>query len=111
MRLQLDPALTGTGITGPGDTGQTAPVGGTNNSGAGRIGGNTSSGDSSGGDSIQISGPSNALNSLSADRAARIQQLTAQVQGGTYQVSGSLVSRAIVGDAVSQASVSRASKG
>jgi anti-sigma28 factor (negative regulator of flagellin synthesis) len=99
MRLQLDPALTGTGITGPGDTGQTAGAGATNNSNAGRIGDSTA-----GGDSIQISGPSTALNSLSADRAARLQQLTAQVQGGSYQVSGSLVSRAIVGDAVSQSS-------
>jgi hypothetical protein len=98
MRLQLDPASTGTGITGPGETGQAAPVGGTN-AGAGRIGGTTA-----GGDSIQISGPLNALNSLSADRAARIQQLTAQVQSGSYRVSGSLVGRAIVGDAVSQAS-------
>lgn len=98
MRLQLDPALTGTGITGLGETGQTAPVGGAN-ANAGRIGGTTA-----GGDSIQISGASNALNSLSADRAARIQQLTAQVQGESYQVSGSLVSRAIVGDAVSQSS-------
>jgi anti-sigma28 factor (negative regulator of flagellin synthesis) len=103
MRLQLDPALTGTGVTGPGETGHTAPAGGAN-ANAGRIGGSTSSGESSGGDSIQISGPSNALNSFSADRAARIQQLTAQVQGGTYQVSGSLVGRAIVGDAVSQSS-------
>jgi anti-sigma28 factor (negative regulator of flagellin synthesis) len=107
MRLQLDPALTGTGITGAGEAGQTAPagsanVGSANAAGAnntGRIGGTTA-----GGDSIQISGPSNALNSLSADRAARIQQLTQQVQSGSYQVSGSLVSRAIVGDAVSQAS-------
>jgi anti-sigma28 factor (negative regulator of flagellin synthesis) len=98
MRLQLDPASTGTGITGPGETGQSAPVGGTN-ADARRIGGSTA-----GGDSIQISGASNALNSLSADRAARIQQLTAQVQGGSYQVSSSLVSRAIVGDAVSQSS-------
>jgi anti-sigma28 factor (negative regulator of flagellin synthesis) len=108
MRLQLDPASTGTGVTGQGETGQTAPVGGTN-ANAGRIGGNATGGDGGGGDSIQISGPSNALNSLSADRAARIQQLTEQVQGGSYQVSGSLVSRAIVGDAVSQ--VSQSSKG
>jgi len=100
MRLQLDPALTGTGITGPGESGQTAPVGGAH-ANTGRIGGSTA-----GGDSIQISGPSNALNVLSADRAARIQQLTAQVQGGSYRVSGSLVGRAIVGDAVSQASQS-----
>lgn len=106
MRLQLDPALTGTGITGPGETGQTAPAAGANNKNTGRIAG----GYSSGGDSIQISGPSSALNSLSADRAARIQQLTAQVQSGSYQVSGSLVSRAIVGDAVSTAS-GTASKG
>jgi anti-sigma28 factor (negative regulator of flagellin synthesis) len=95
MRLQLDPALTGTGVTRSGETGQTVPVGGSG-SDSRRIGGG-----SAGADSIQISGASSALNRLSADRAARIQQLTAQVQDGSYQVSGTLVGRAIVGDAVS----------
>jgi anti-sigma28 factor (negative regulator of flagellin synthesis) len=95
MRLQLDPALTGTGITGAVEAGQTVPAGGSG-SDSRRI-----SGDSAGTDSIQISGPSSALNRLSTDRAARIQQLTAQVQSGSYNVSGSEISRAIVGHAVS----------
>lgn len=97
MRLQLDSALTGTGITRSGETDQTAPVGGPGGESR-RIGG-----DSTGADSIQISGPSSALSSLSADRAARVQQLTALVQGGSYQVSSSQVGRAIVDNAVSQA--------
>lgn len=94
MRLQLDSALTGTGITRPEESGQTAPAGG---SGADsrRIG------NSPGGDSIQISGPSSALNRLSTDRTARIEQLTALVQGGSYQVSSAGVGHSIVEDAVS----------
>jgi len=44
------------------------------------------------------------LNRLSADRAQRIQQLTAQVQNGSYQISSSHVSRAMVDDALSAAS-------
>jgi hypothetical protein len=96
MRLQLDAALTGTGITGTGETGQTAPTGSGSGSDTRRIGG-----DSAGADSIQISGPSSALNRLSVDRAERIQQLTAQVGSGSYNVSGSQVSEAIVGHAVS----------
>jgi anti-sigma28 factor (negative regulator of flagellin synthesis) len=36
------------------------------------------------------------LNSLAADRAARIQQLTSAVQSGSYQVSSSFIGSAIV---------------
>src|SRR5580698_3026483 len=97
MRLQLDAALPGTGITGSGETGQTVPAGGTG-SDSRRIGA-----DFAGADSIQISGPSSALNRLSTDRAARVQQLTAQVETGAYNVPASEVSQAIVGHAVSQA--------
>ena len=97
MRLQLDSAVTGTGITRSGETGQTAPVGGPG-AGSGRI-----QSESSGADSIQISGPSTGLNRSFTDRAARIQQLTAVVQGGNYQVSGTKVGRAIVDDALSGA--------
>jgi hypothetical protein len=97
MRLQLDTALTGTGVTGAGETGQTVPPGSGSGSGS-RIGG-----DSAGGDSIQISGPSSALNLLSTDRAARIQQLTDQVGSGSYNVSSPRVSQAIVGYAFSPA--------
>jgi anti-sigma28 factor (negative regulator of flagellin synthesis) len=95
MRLQLDAALTGTGITGAGETGQTVAPGSGSGSDSRRIGG-----DSAGADSIQISGPSSALNRLSADRVERIQQLTAQVQAGSYNVSSPQVSQAIVGHAV-----------
>jgi anti-sigma28 factor (negative regulator of flagellin synthesis) len=97
MRLQLDAAVTGTGITGAGETGQTVSAGGSG-SDSRRIGG-----DAGGTDSIQISGASSALNRLSTDRAARIQQLTAQVETGSYNVPASEVSQAIVGHAVSLA--------
>jgi len=91
MRLQLDSSVTGSGLAG-----QTTATGG-----AGADARNVGSGASAGQDSIQISGASSALNSMSADRAARIQQLTGAVQGGTYQVSASAVSRAIVEHATS----------
>lgn len=48
------------------------------------------------GDSISLSGASNALNQFATDRAARIQQLTAAVQNGSYRVSSSALSGAIV---------------
>jgi hypothetical protein len=93
MRLQLDSTLSGNGISRSGETQQTGAAGGP---GASRV-----KGESPGVDSIQISGPSSAMTRLSADRAARIQQLAALVQGGSYQVSGSQVGRAIVENAVS----------
>lgn len=104
MRLQLDSAVTETGIARTGEAIPSAPAGGSGFDSR-RIGGG-----SAGGDSIQISGPSSALNSLSAERTARVQQLTAQVQAGTYNVSGSLVSRAIVGYAVSPSATSGSGK-
>ena len=55
---------------------------------SGRVGGS--------GDSISLSGASNALNQLASGRAARIQQLTAAVQNGSYHVSSSALSGAIV---------------
>jgi anti-sigma28 factor (negative regulator of flagellin synthesis) len=64
---------------------------------SGRIGSNAAGTQ----DSIQISGPSSALNRLATDRVARIAQLTAAVQGGSYQVSASKISNAIVGQATS----------
>jgi hypothetical protein len=97
MRLQLDAAVTGAGVTGAGETSQTVPAGGSG-SDSRRIGG-----DYAGADSIQISGPSSALNLLSTDRAARIQQLAAEVGNGSYNVPASEVSQAIVGHAVSLA--------
>jgi anti-sigma28 factor (negative regulator of flagellin synthesis) len=48
------------------------------------------------GDSISLSGASNALNQFAAHRSARIQQLTAAVQNGSYHVPSSALSSAIV---------------
>jgi anti-sigma28 factor (negative regulator of flagellin synthesis) len=96
MRLQLDTAVTGAGIDRSAEAAQTAPAAGSGTDSR-RVG------DSAGADSIQISGASSALSSLAADRAARVQQLTAVLQDGSYSVSGSQVGRAIVDDAVSQA--------
>jgi hypothetical protein len=90
MRLQLDSAVTGTGINRSNEAAPAPPSGGGYDSR--RIGASAA-----GGDSIRISGASGALASLAADRAARIQQLTAQVQAGTYHVPAALISQAIVG--------------
>jgi anti-sigma28 factor (negative regulator of flagellin synthesis) len=95
MRLQLDSAVTGAGITRSGETAQTAPVGGGTDSR--RVGT-----DFTGADSIRLSGLSSALSSSSTDRAARVQQLTALVQNGSYQVPSAQVGRAIVNDAVAE---------
>ncbi len=88
MRLQLDPAVTGTGVNRSNETAPAPPTGGYDSR---RVGS-----DSAGSDSIRISGPSSALASVAADRATRIQQLTAQVQAGTYDVPSSLISRALI---------------
>ena len=96
MRLQLDSVLSGADSTKPGAIGQPAAAG-DSGSGAGRIGSSASGTQ----DSIQISGPSSALNRLATDRVVRIQQLTSAVQGGSYQVSSAKVGRAIVEHATS----------
>lgn len=89
MRLHLDSSVTGSGV---GRSNDAAPV---QAPGSGydsrRIGSGTA-----GGDSIRISGASSALASLAADRATRIQQLTAQVQAGTYNVPSTVLSQALV---------------
>ena len=87
MRLQLNSSVS--------STSDTAPVSG----GSTRGGRNVESSGSR--DSISVSGASSALNSLFADRTARIQQLAATVQSGQYQVSSVELSNAIVGHAVS----------
>lgn len=91
MRLQLDPAVTGSEIARSNDT---APAGSAGQ-GSGRTGGY------GGGDTIRLSGPSSALGAMSAQRTARIQQITAQVQAGTYNVPASTVSKALVAHAAS----------
>jgi anti-sigma28 factor (negative regulator of flagellin synthesis) len=88
MRLQLDSAVTGTGVARSNEAAPPQPSGTGYDS---RIGTG-----SAGADSIRISGASSALASLATDRAARIQQLTAQVHAGTYNVPSSQISQAII---------------
>jgi anti-sigma28 factor (negative regulator of flagellin synthesis) len=88
MRLQLD----STQLSSV-ESRQTEAVGA---NGAGH-----SSGRSSGaGDSISLSSVSNALHQFTADRTARISQLAASVQNGSYNVSSSKLSAAIVSSAL-----------
>jgi anti-sigma28 factor (negative regulator of flagellin synthesis) len=92
MRLQLDSTLTGTSdlaaTTAAQAAANSAPKFGQDNAG--------------GQDSSYVSGTSNILMNAGSDRAARIQQLTALVQSGSYQVSSSDISRSMVGDSLSQ---------
>jgi anti-sigma28 factor (negative regulator of flagellin synthesis) len=96
MRIQLDSSLSGADATKAGGIGQTSAAvdSGANSS---RLGASASAGQ----DSIQISGPSNALNRLATGRAQQLQQLTLSVQSGSYQVSSSRVGNAIVDHAIS----------
>lgn len=89
MRLHLDPSVTGNGVNRSNEAAPAQPSGSGYDSG--RIGGG-----SAGGDSIRISGATSALASLAASRDARIQQLTAQVQAGAYDVPALRVSQAMV---------------
>lgn len=91
MRIQLDSAVTGAESVRPGEIEQSAGA-----SGPGAGSRRTGSGVSGAQDSIQISSASSALNRLNCDRAARIQQLAASVQNGSYNVSSSLISGAIL---------------
>ncbi|MES1260966.1 MAG: hypothetical protein ABUS49_04450 [Acidobacteriota bacterium] len=88
MRLQLDSS-----ISKPADSGPVPP------SLAGSSPANRTPESAGSGDSIGISGPSAALGRLSAERAARIQQLTVAVRADTYRVSSSAVGKAIVAQA------------
>jgi anti-sigma28 factor (negative regulator of flagellin synthesis) len=89
MRLQLD-----TSVSSASETAQTAPAAsGARNGSRG--------GDASPGDSISVSSPSSALNALSSERNVRIEQLSATVRSGQYQVSSAALSSAIIGQAFS----------
>ncbi len=94
MRLQLDSSVTGTGVNRSNEAAPAQPSGSGYDSR--RIGG-----DAAGADSIRISGASSGLAGLAADRAAHIQQLTAQVQAGTYNVPSPRISQAMVAHATS----------
>jgi anti-sigma28 factor (negative regulator of flagellin synthesis) len=90
MRLHLDSS-----ISGAGDTAQASPAGSAN-----VRGGSRTADSSAGKDSSSVSSASSALNELSAQRAARIEQLTASVRSGQYQVSSAALSGAIVAQAI-----------
>jgi anti-sigma28 factor (negative regulator of flagellin synthesis) len=91
MRLHLDSAVPKTV-----ESGQTNSISGSaSNSGVRGAGSSASK------DSVAVSGLSSALNASSGERAARIQSLSAAVANGSYQVSSSAISSAIVGHAIS----------
>ena len=93
MRLQLDSLSSApAGLTGTGATGLAGK-------GTQKTGGQGADGQ----DSSYVSGPSSILNSFAADRTARLQQLTEQVQSGSYQVIGAAVSQSIVDQSLLQA--------
>lgn len=94
MRLHLDTTSAG---------GQTEAVSGNGAlSQAGRAGERWSNagGDGLSPDRVAVSSASRAWAASFSDRSARVQQLTAAVQNGTYQVASSAVSQSIVASAV-----------
>lgn len=89
MRLQLDTENASSGITSTSNINASFQ---TNKGG-------TSSGSNLNGDSIAFSGASQAWSTSFTDRAARIGQLTAAVQNGTYHVSSAAIGQSIVASA------------
>ena len=71
--------------------------------GSSSVAGLSSSPDSVGRDKVAVSGASSAWAASFSDRAARVSQLTAAVQGGTYRVPSAAISQAIVANAASAA--------
>ncbi|HWE49113.1 MAG TPA: flagellar biosynthesis anti-sigma factor FlgM [Bryobacteraceae bacterium] len=90
MRLQLDSSSIGTGnVTG---TASTEAAGNSRRAGGANV--------SDTQDTSSVSGISSLLSNLSAERAARVQQLAAQVQGGTYNVPSAAIGHAMVSQAI-----------
>ena len=98
MRLQLDtgntaqPSETANASSG---VGSAANINGNFQTYKGGIG----SGSNLNGDSIAFSGASQAWSASFSDRAARIGQLTAAVQNGTYNVSSAAIGQSIIASA------------
>jgi anti-sigma28 factor (negative regulator of flagellin synthesis) len=90
MRLHLDSS-----VSGASDAAPTAAGSSSTRNGARGLDTSASR------DSSSVSGASSALNQLSAQRSARIEELSAAVQSGRYRVSSSALSGAILGHAVS----------
>jgi anti-sigma28 factor (negative regulator of flagellin synthesis) len=98
MRLQLDTGNTTQApetANGGSGVGSTANINGNYQTYKGGIG----AGSSLNGDSVAFSGASQAWSASFSDRAARIGQLTAAVQNGSYQVSSAAIGQSIVASA------------
>ena len=98
MRLQLDTVNTNSTP----DTANAAPgVGSTNNIDGSfqTYKGGIGTGSNLNSDSVAFSGASQAWSASFTDRAARIGQLTAAVQNGTYHVSSAAIGQSIIASA------------
>jgi anti-sigma28 factor (negative regulator of flagellin synthesis) len=95
MRLHLDSVAGGSPETS--GAGQTAGAGLSGSSRAGSRQSNPAAFP----DSVSISDTGSVIARNAADRASRIEQLTASVRAGSYQVSSSVLSSAIVAQATS----------
>lgn len=95
MRLHLDST-----VSTRADVGQATPLGSTPSVAGSKSEALQTSGSGSQ-DSISISGPSSAINRLTSDRTARIDQIAASVRNGSYQIASSTLSNAIVAHSIS----------
>lgn len=88
-------------LSGVGDAGRAAEVQRTDRGSGTRTGGATAPAN---GDRVELSNTlgslSRALSSHSASRAARVQELTAQVASGQYRTDSKATSRAMVAEAI-----------
>jgi anti-sigma28 factor (negative regulator of flagellin synthesis) len=93
MSIQIySDGLAGAGASG---TSRTQEVS-TPHTGSKPVSGGTSSGE----DQVQISSLSSTLSAHGSDRAARVAQLAAAYQSGSYQVNATAVSKAMVNHAL-----------
>lgn len=98
MRLHLDTSNIGTtaeAANANSSSSATAKSAGPNTIGTG----NSTASDPSVRDSVAVSSASTAWSASFSDRSARVGQLTAALQGGTYQISSAAISQSIVGSA------------
>lgn len=96
MRLYLD---NNTNAAAAADTNLNAPVAATGRSATGLNTSGTVTSDPASRDSVAVSTASSAWSASFSDRAARVSQLTAAFQGGTYNVPSAAISQSIVASA------------
>lgn len=98
MRLHLD---NNTNAAAAADTNLNAPVSATGKSATGlnTSGTGTVTSDPASRDSVAVSSASSAWSASFSARAARVSQLTAAFQGGTYNVPSAAISQSIVASA------------